>query len=91
MAATLFHFSVLNMAVCCVRNALYVLCDRLYTLTEYKLTIPGLSLGGECSLDQTNRAPILFTHNTITGCTFRYVLLLIILKKRQHLYCLKDN
>ncbi|XP_053496272.1 tectonic-3-like isoform X1 [Ictalurus furcatus] len=35
------------------------------------LTIPGLSPGGQCSTDLTNRAPILFTHNTITGCTFR--------------------
>ncbi|KAB5555216.1 hypothetical protein PHYPO_G00030930 [Pangasianodon hypophthalmus] len=38
------------------------------------LTMPGLSLGGECSTDLTNRAPILFTHNTITGCTFRSML-----------------
>ncbi|KAK2866096.1 hypothetical protein Q7C36_002152 [Tachysurus vachellii] len=35
------------------------------------LTMPGLSPGGNCSPDLTNRAPILFTHNTITGCTFR--------------------
>ncbi|KAK3528963.1 hypothetical protein QTP70_014147 [Hemibagrus guttatus] len=35
------------------------------------LTMPGLSLRGECSPDLTNRTPILFTHNTITGCTFR--------------------
>ncbi|KAI5102935.1 tectonic-1, partial [Silurus meridionalis] len=33
------------------------------------LTIPGLSVGGECDL--TNQAPVLFTHNTFTGCTFR--------------------
>ncbi|XP_053367437.1 tectonic-3-like [Clarias gariepinus] len=38
------------------------------------LTMPGLSLGGECSTDLANRAPILFTHNTLTGCTFRSVL-----------------
>ncbi|XP_066522477.1 tectonic-3-like isoform X3 [Hoplias malabaricus] len=36
-----------------------------------KLTVQGLSVGGDCSTDDFNRAPILFTHNTITGCTFR--------------------
>ncbi|XP_066522476.1 tectonic-3-like isoform X2 [Hoplias malabaricus] len=35
------------------------------------LTVQGLSVGGDCSTDDFNRAPILFTHNTITGCTFR--------------------
>ncbi|XP_034563762.1 tectonic-3-like [Notolabrus celidotus] len=34
------------------------------------LTTLGLSQGGECSSDPNRRAPILFTHNTITGCTF---------------------
>ncbi|XP_041672449.1 tectonic-3-like [Cheilinus undulatus] len=34
------------------------------------LTTLGLSQGGECSSDPTRRAPILFTHNSITGCTF---------------------
>ncbi|KAI4903539.1 hypothetical protein NFI96_005770 [Prochilodus magdalenae] len=32
---------------------------------------PGLSEGGDCSTDIFNRAAILFTHNAITGCTFR--------------------
>uniref|UniRef100_A0A671YFZ6 Tectonic-1-3 domain-containing protein n=1 Tax=Sparus aurata TaxID=8175 RepID=A0A671YFZ6_SPAAU len=31
----------------------------------------GVSQSGECSSDTSRRAPILFTHNTITGCTFR--------------------
>ncbi|KAM8729188.1 tectonic-3-like [Acanthopagrus schlegelii] len=31
----------------------------------------GVSPSGECSSDTSRRAPILFTHNTITGCTFR--------------------
>ncbi|XP_036429148.1 tectonic-3-like isoform X2 [Colossoma macropomum] len=35
------------------------------------LTVQGLSVGGDCSTDLFNRAPILFTHNAITGCTFR--------------------
>ncbi|KAM6964334.1 tectonic-3-like [Tautogolabrus adspersus] len=34
------------------------------------LTTMGVSQGGECSSDPDRRAPILFTHNTITGCTF---------------------
>ncbi|XP_029569382.1 tectonic-3 [Salmo trutta] len=34
------------------------------------LTLLGVSLGGECSINPSNRMPILFTHNTITGCTF---------------------
>ncbi|XP_060795360.1 tectonic-3-like isoform X2 [Neoarius graeffei] len=38
------------------------------------LTMPGLSLGGECSIDLTNRTPILLMHNSITGCTFRSML-----------------
>ncbi|XP_072523424.1 tectonic-3-like isoform X2 [Salminus brasiliensis] len=35
------------------------------------LTVQGLSVGGDCSADLFNRAPVLFTHNAITGCTFR--------------------
>ncbi|KAG9267273.1 tectonic-3 isoform X1 [Astyanax mexicanus] len=35
------------------------------------LTVQGLSMGGDCSTDLFNRAPILFTYNSITGCTFR--------------------
>nr|XP_020494866.1 tectonic-3 [Labrus bergylta] len=35
------------------------------------LTTMGVSQGGECSSDLNRQAPILFTHNTITGCTFR--------------------
>ncbi|XP_028287800.1 tectonic-3-like isoform X2 [Parambassis ranga] len=34
------------------------------------LTTLGVSQGGECSFDPSRRAPILFTHNTLTGCTF---------------------
>ncbi|XP_035601170.1 tectonic-3-like isoform X1 [Oncorhynchus keta] len=34
------------------------------------LTLLGVSLGGECSINPSSRMPILFTHNTITGCTF---------------------
>ncbi|KAF5892117.1 tectonic-3 isoform X1 [Clarias magur] len=37
------------------------------------LMMPGLSPGGECVTDPANRAAILFTHNTLTGCTFRSV------------------
>ncbi|XP_040885283.1 tectonic-3-like isoform X2 [Toxotes jaculatrix] len=35
------------------------------------LTMLKVSQSGECSSDPSERAPILFTHNTITGCTFR--------------------
>ncbi|KAI4883921.1 hypothetical protein NFI96_008396 [Prochilodus magdalenae] len=41
------------------------------SLTLCKLTVQGLSEGGDCSTDIFNRAAILFTHNAITGCTFR--------------------
>ncbi|KAM4715912.1 tectonic-3-like isoform 2-T2 [Anableps anableps] len=34
------------------------------------LTSLGVSAGGECSSDPSTRSPILFTHNTIAGCTF---------------------
>ncbi|XP_035520625.1 tectonic-3-like [Morone saxatilis] len=34
------------------------------------LSTLGVSQSGECSSDPSRRAPILFTHNTITGCTF---------------------
>ncbi|XP_044035374.1 tectonic-3-like [Siniperca chuatsi] len=34
------------------------------------LTTLGVSQSGECSSDPSRRASILFTHNTITGCTF---------------------
>ncbi|XP_037611717.1 tectonic-3-like [Sebastes umbrosus] len=34
------------------------------------LTALGVSQGGECSSNPRRRAPILFTHNTVTGCTF---------------------
>ncbi|XP_062859343.1 tectonic-3-like [Trichomycterus rosablanca] len=34
------------------------------------LTIQGLSSGGECAAELP-RTPILFNHNTMTGCTFR--------------------
>ncbi|XP_034717039.1 tectonic-3-like isoform X2 [Etheostoma cragini] len=34
------------------------------------LTTLGLSQSGECSLDPSRRAAVLFTHNTVTGCTF---------------------
>ncbi|KAM9336644.1 tectonic-3-like [Symphorus nematophorus] len=34
------------------------------------LTTLGVSQSGECSSDPRRRAPILFSHNTITGCTF---------------------
>lgn len=34
------------------------------------LTVLGVSQGGECSSDLSRRASILFTYNTITGCTF---------------------
>ncbi|XP_070783173.1 tectonic-3-like [Enoplosus armatus] len=34
------------------------------------LTTLELSQSGECPSDPSRRAPILFTHNTITGCTF---------------------
>lgn len=34
------------------------------------LTSLGVSQSGTCSPDTTTRAPILFTHNIITGCTF---------------------
>ncbi|KAM4624486.1 tectonic-3-like [Polymixia lowei] len=37
------------------------------------LTVLGVLQGGECSSDPDIRAPILFTHNTITGCTFSSV------------------
>ncbi|XP_038132734.1 tectonic-3-like isoform X1 [Cyprinodon tularosa] len=33
------------------------------------LTSLGVSEGGECSSDPSTRLPVLFTHNTITGCT----------------------
>ncbi|KAJ7984463.1 hypothetical protein DPEC_G00355090 [Dallia pectoralis] len=36
--------------------------------TAQHLSILGVSGGGECSIDP--RMPILFAHNTITGCTF---------------------
>ncbi|KAM7381682.1 hypothetical protein PAMA_012498 [Pampus argenteus] len=35
------------------------------------LTTLGVSQSGECSSDPSTRAAILFTHNTVTGCTFR--------------------
>ncbi|XP_018542791.1 tectonic-3 isoform X2 [Lates calcarifer] len=35
------------------------------------VTTQSVSPSGECSSDPSRRAPILFTHNTITGCTFR--------------------
>lgn len=35
------------------------------------LTTLELPRGGECSADPSTRAPILFTHNSITGCIFR--------------------
>ncbi|XP_029934062.1 tectonic-3 [Myripristis murdjan] len=35
------------------------------------LTVLGVSQGGECSSNHNTRPPILFTHNTFTGCTFR--------------------
>ncbi|XP_062299235.1 tectonic-3-like [Scomber scombrus] len=38
--------------------------------TMKPLTTLGVSQGGECSSDPSARAPILFTHNTVTGCTF---------------------
>ncbi|KAG7506568.1 hypothetical protein JOB18_009176 [Solea senegalensis] len=34
------------------------------------VTTAMMSQGGECSSDSSRRAPILFTHNTISGCTF---------------------
>lgn len=34
------------------------------------LTTLGVSQSGECSSESSRRAPILFTHNAITGCTF---------------------
>lgn len=34
------------------------------------LSTLGVSQGGDCSSDPSRRASILFTHNTITGCTF---------------------
>uniref|UniRef100_UPI0037E97078 tectonic-3-like n=1 Tax=Semicossyphus pulcher TaxID=241346 RepID=UPI0037E97078 len=34
------------------------------------LTTLGVSQGGECSSDPNARSPVLFTHNSITGCTF---------------------
>ncbi|XP_023126335.2 tectonic-3 isoform X1 [Amphiprion ocellaris] len=34
------------------------------------LTSLGVSQGGECSSDPNRRAPVLFTYNTIAGCTF---------------------
>ncbi|XP_042363962.1 tectonic-3-like [Plectropomus leopardus] len=34
------------------------------------LTVLGVSQSGECSSDPSRRAPILFTHNIVTGCTF---------------------
>ncbi|XP_028990659.1 tectonic-3-like [Betta splendens] len=34
------------------------------------LTTLGVSQGGQCSTDPSRRAPILFAHNTFTGCTF---------------------
>ncbi|XP_071395791.1 tectonic-3-like isoform X2 [Centroberyx affinis] len=34
------------------------------------LTVLGVLQVGECSSNPKTRAPILFTHNTITGCTF---------------------
>ncbi|CAJ1080407.1 tectonic-3-like [Xyrichtys novacula] len=36
------------------------------------LTTLGVLQSGECSSDPTRRAPLLFTHNTITGCTFSF-------------------
>ncbi|XP_010892607.2 tectonic-3 isoform X2 [Esox lucius] len=36
--------------------------------TAQDLSVLGVSQGGECSIDP--RMPILFMHNTITGCTF---------------------
>ncbi|XP_074520163.1 tectonic-3-like [Halichoeres trimaculatus] len=35
------------------------------------LTTLGLPQGGECSADPSTRAPVLFTHNSISGCIFR--------------------
>lgn len=78
------------LAVYCMIIAQHMLCDWMCTLTEHKLTIPGLSPGGQCSTDLTNRAPILFTHNTITGCTFRYLLLLTMEKWLVQI-CQKQN
>lgn len=37
---------------------------------EETLTVMGVSQAGECSSDLDLRTPILFTHNTITGCNF---------------------
>ncbi|XP_030019267.1 tectonic-3 [Sphaeramia orbicularis] len=38
--------------------------------TVKPLTTLGMSQGGVCSSDPSRRTPILFTHNTISGCTF---------------------
>ncbi|XP_077061952.1 tectonic-3-like isoform X1 [Siphateles boraxobius] len=35
------------------------------------LTVLGLSEDGGCSADLSNRTPVLFRQNTVTGCTFR--------------------
>ncbi len=43
------------------------------SLTVSKLSTLGVSQSGECSSDPSSRAPIRFTHNTITGCMFRWV------------------
>ncbi|KAM6896882.1 tectonic-3-like [Xenentodon cancila] len=40
------------------------------TLTVTWVTLHGLSQDGECSSDPRRRVPILFTHNTFTGCIF---------------------
>ncbi|XP_047232419.1 tectonic-3-like isoform X3 [Girardinichthys multiradiatus] len=37
---------------------------------HHPLTSLGVSEGGACSSDPRTRSPVLFTHNTITGCTF---------------------
>ncbi|KAF7659513.1 hypothetical protein LDENG_00296060 [Lucifuga dentata] len=42
-----------------------------FNKTLKPLTTLGMSQGGVCSSDPNMRAPVLFTHDIITGCTFR--------------------
>lgn len=42
------------------------------SLTMSQLTTMRISNSGDCSSESSSQAPILFTHNSITGCMFRW-------------------
>lgn len=51
---------------------LVILIKQHGSLTPCQVTSLGLSAAGECSSDLSRRMPILFTHNTISGCKFTW-------------------